>query len=588
MVQVIQENPKSSFGSLLGQSLGQGISGGVSQGINFANQMRLEQARGRGLANETKQMEKIKSLEMGLGTIDQMKEIVKRGKLGRGSSFSGLFSGDVRRDRAEYEQLGRSLIPLVSSGVPIRNQREFEEYKKILTDPSASDAEIEGALGALENLLKRSASQGEDDFTSKVMGSDKKKSSEIEDVPQEKQAETALGSPKEQGFLSSLFGAGSKGLIKGGRNFSPLPNLGAINPELAERLMEEFLPSKEGGLEDVFEFAGENIPAVAMGEGGIAKKGLQALIGGTLKSGAKEINLPGWAQEAANIGGMSVPGSLKALSSKKILPAAADKEIYGALKNSGFSDKEITPFIQGKNKASVLAPFAKKSLSKQEIRSSLGEVGDVLYSGIREEASKLPPLTGRGMASFIHSFEEKLSKIPKHHRKLIQSDVDELFSKPLTFNELRDFEMLLNDKIKGAEGGRASIGILKDPLKKAQADLSPKIFKKKEIANEVYSRGSKFADLMGKHEEGTIGKLIKWGPVGSAAAGIVTLNPMLLSAAGITLGAPMIAKQMLTNPRFYNLHGKLSEAIKSGNKTAVLKLTQLMMDDLHKIQQKEG
>jgi len=166
---------KQSFSSMLGAKLGQGIERGVSQGTNFAQQMNLEKARGRGLAQETKQMEKIKSLEMGLGTIDQMREVLKRGKLGRGSALSGFFSGDVRRDRAEYEQLGRSLIPMVAAGVPIRNQREFEEYKKVLTDPSASEDEIEGALSALESLISRSASQGEEDFSSKLMGKDKKK-----------------------------------------------------------------------------------------------------------------------------------------------------------------------------------------------------------------------------------------------------------------------------------------------------------------------------------------------------------------------------------------------------------------------------
>ena len=177
MVQVIQENRKPSYSSALGQQLGAGVSSGISKGMDFSNQMKLEQSKGRGLAQETKQLEKIKSLELGLGTIGQMREILQRNRLGRGSSLSALFSGEVRKDRAEYEQLGRSLIPLVAAGVPIRNQREFDEYKKVLTDPSASDDEIEGALSALEKLLERSASQGEDSsFSSKIMGESKKKS----------------------------------------------------------------------------------------------------------------------------------------------------------------------------------------------------------------------------------------------------------------------------------------------------------------------------------------------------------------------------------------------------------------------------
>jgi len=148
---VLPETP--SMGQLLARNLGQGASQGLVGGIDFAKQMALQKERGAGLANQTKQLEKVKMIETGLGTIDRMRELIS--STGPSNWIQGLFGGETTKNRAEFEQLGRSLIPLVSAGVSIRNQKEFDEYKKVLTDPNARQAEIEGALDGLQNLLSR-------------------------------------------------------------------------------------------------------------------------------------------------------------------------------------------------------------------------------------------------------------------------------------------------------------------------------------------------------------------------------------------------------------------------------------------------
>lgn len=100
-----------------------------------------------------KEQEKYKMMETGLGTIQQMRNLLE--STGPLKSIAGLFPGETSRERAEFTQLGKSLIPLVSAGVSIRNQKEFDEYKKIITNPNARQSEIEGALSGLENLLER-------------------------------------------------------------------------------------------------------------------------------------------------------------------------------------------------------------------------------------------------------------------------------------------------------------------------------------------------------------------------------------------------------------------------------------------------
>ena len=101
MVTILDEAP--SFGSLAGKALSQGLQTGTSHGIDFANKMKLEQSRGKGLAQEAKNIEKAKMMETGLGTISQMRQILEKGNLGRGSGFSGFFNVKIWAKREILE-----------------------------------------------------------------------------------------------------------------------------------------------------------------------------------------------------------------------------------------------------------------------------------------------------------------------------------------------------------------------------------------------------------------------------------------------------------------------------------------------------
>jgi len=155
MVQFI-ERP-ASFGELLGKGLGGGISHGLGQAQQFAEQMALTRQKQK----SAKEALQNATLESGLDIIDQMRGIAARGNIGRGSAFLGLFGGETSKDRGEYSQLGSALIPLAAAGVSIRNQKEFDQYKKVITDPSSTIAEIEGALNGLESIIKSKIAHGE-------------------------------------------------------------------------------------------------------------------------------------------------------------------------------------------------------------------------------------------------------------------------------------------------------------------------------------------------------------------------------------------------------------------------------------------
>ena len=134
----------------------------------------------------------------------------------------------------------------------------------------------------------------------------------------------------------SLISAPIKGLIKGAASFSPLPNLGPISLEGGKKITEQMLPTQDNALEDVLEFAGENIPTVAMGSGGLLRKGAQSLAGGLAKKGAKEFDLPEWAQELIGGVGMASPDVLKSGISKALRPSSKQASIVDFLKSKGF------------------------------------------------------------------------------------------------------------------------------------------------------------------------------------------------------------------------------------------------------------
>ena len=185
----VQRERRPSFGEQFGAALGSGIGQGLSTlpqhfAGKMANKRENEALKKLGIdltgisdpdikkaliqGSMRKKEDKKESFQNGIEVINAMREIASRKNIGRGSSVLGFFPGETATDRAEFEQLGKSLIPLVAAGVPIRNQKEFEEYKKVLTNPSSQLSEIEGALNGLERI-----------FAQKLAGEDKEEAREI-------------------------------------------------------------------------------------------------------------------------------------------------------------------------------------------------------------------------------------------------------------------------------------------------------------------------------------------------------------------------------------------------------------------------
>lgn len=375
-------------------------------------------------------------------------------------------------------------------------------------------------------------------------------------------------SGKQPSRAKSLVSAPIKGLIKGAAKFSPLPSFGPVPTELGERITEQVLPTQQKGLEDILEFTGENIPLAALGEGGLAKRGLQALTGGLAKQQAKELELPEWAQEIVGTAGMLGPDIAKSLGSKALRPSSKQKNAVDFLRSKGLSDEEITPLIQNKRKLAFLSKgaskFEKTDPRIENIQNKLGNV----FEGIREKGEG-KFLQGTNLSNFEKEFYDKFSKIDEDFQDLIKTRVEKLFNTPIDFKSLHDFERAINRRIKGVEGGKAVLGILKEPVQKAQSKIDKELFSELQKTKGAYRDLKKFSEKMTKKD---FDALLNLGQAGTGLYGVLTLDPSIMTAAGLTGIGRYGVRQLLSNPRFQNIHLKIWETFLKGKIPQALKL----------------
>lgn len=383
--------------------------------------------------------------------------------------------------------------------------------------------------------------------------------------------------PEEPSKTRSIFSAPIKGLIKGASKLSPLPSFGPVPQKLGERITEQFLPTRGGDLEEVLEFAGENVPAVAFGEAGLARKGLQALTGAGAKKVAKDLDLPEWAQELIGSAGMAAPDIASAFKGKSLLPAPKQKNMVEFLRSKGLSDKDITPIIQDKKKLSFFSKAASKFEKRDPLLKGIQEKVGGIYEGIRDVGKKAGYLEGKELLDFENAFNEKLQKVPRMYRGLIQKEVDDLMRNPIDFTELHDFNKAINAIVGDVEGGKAAIGILKDPIQKAQARMNPSLYSELKQTDKAYSQLMDFTDKMTKKD---IDTLVSLGEVGGLLYGALTLSPKTLGTAATKMALKPAAQKILTNPRFQNVHRKMWQEFLKGKIPQALKLAKIINEQL--------
>lgn len=381
----------------------------------------------------------------------------------------------------------------------------------------------------------------------------------------------------------SLLSAFPKGVIKGAHSLTKLTDplaffTGSEPSKMESQALETVLPTQKGRFaEEALETAGEMAPGFALGPESLLLKAGQVGTGALSKQILKEFGAPEIIQDLGSAALSLSPQGIKGALSKKILPTKSQKTAYDLLKSHGFSDKEITPFIQNKKKVDLLAKWSKPFLKREQLSQGLSDIGEAAYGAIQEKGKELPGLSGLKKIAFRQQFEKQYEKIPYFHRELIEKDASRLLSSELKWGDLRDFELAVNNKIKATEGGKEVLGSLKGPVKFAEKSISPELFREKETVNSIYKSGK---DFLKKIKKTDFDHLKNLGSMGGIAYSLLSGNPFLAKGAAATVGAKFAAAKFLTSPRFQNMRAKLLEAVKKNNKSAILNLSVKMLEDL--------
>jgi len=146
---------------------------GQIQKKGIAEQTRLQRQELESQKKTLALNEKIEPFRVGLGHVERMRAIGKKGNLGFGITARKLARGETSRDAAEYGQLGKALISL-STTIPIRNRLEFETLAGELIDPSLSDAARDGLLDAMDRVLQGGIQKTVGSFQEKELGKEEK------------------------------------------------------------------------------------------------------------------------------------------------------------------------------------------------------------------------------------------------------------------------------------------------------------------------------------------------------------------------------------------------------------------------------
>ncbi len=135
-----------SFSATLGRNLGQGFSHGVDKAADIYKRLAFNNSRQK----TEKLEEKRRGYEVGLGTLESMRNLIP--KLG---PLEGIMSPlKSRADRQSYTTYANSLLGILST-IPVRNKKEFEAVKKALSNPWATQNEIESAVNSAEDIMTR-------------------------------------------------------------------------------------------------------------------------------------------------------------------------------------------------------------------------------------------------------------------------------------------------------------------------------------------------------------------------------------------------------------------------------------------------
>jgi len=392
------------------------------------------------------------------------------------------------------------------------------------------------------------------------------------------QAKTFLKKQEEYG-KTALKGT-AEGITQLGRMVSPLQDLN-VEQKQTEAL-DKLLPTEneEFGQKALRRGLKQAPSAIATGGGSAYIQGAKALGAGILGESAKELDLPEWAQTAAELTAYIGPDV-----TKKLLASGKDKKLIEFAKKMGMTDEEITPLIQSANKQKWLSKLAHKKGKTEEVLSNtkkaLGDIGDF----IKESPQAAKEVSEKANGKLINGIYNKLNEMPSELRGKVEKDLSQLLENKITGRSLMKFWKDLNSHFKH---DRAQLSVLKGPIKDAMKSISPELSQDFEMLNNLYS---KYYPIASKLKPGIADNIVAAAEIIGGLASVVRAAMGDFSgilAFATEQGARHLAKEMLINPRFQQIGSKLVIAFNQNKFNLARKLLSEFKKEVSKIDPKSA
>ena len=374
--------------------------------------------------------------------------------------------------------------------------------------------------------------------------------------------------PKDKSFLNdikdygkTILKGGIEGITRLGRIMGPLDE-GKTSPETFEQqteTLEEILPTDEGFVQKGLRRGLREAPSMMAFPGSPIQSGARTIAGGFAGEGAKELGAPEWLQTAAEITTQIGPDI-----TKKLLEKGNNKDLIAEARKLGLTDEQITPLIQSENKQKWLSKLVSRRGSTEK---ALGETKKGLsqtYSFLQQSPEAALQLTQKSQEKLMRSMGDKLFNMPSEVRNKIKTDLHDLLRGPLTGESLINFYTDVNHYL---GQNTKQLSLLKEPIKEALTEISPKLGKDFDLINQLYS---KYYPIANRLKPNLTSDIINAAEALGIGGSVLFGNyPTLFGILGEKL-AKKTAQQMLINPHFQQLSQKMVVAINQ-NKFGIAK-----------------
>lgn len=403
-----------------------------------------------------------------------------------------------------------------------------------------------------------------------------------EDIPEGKEGYFELAKrapqPKEKSFLDDVadyaktfLKGGIEGISRLGRIMGPLIDPeGRSDQQIFEQQTEtlnELFPTDEGYSQRAIRRGLKELPTMAAFPGAGLQSLPRTMMAGFVGEGAKDLGAPEWAQTALELTTQIGPDV-----TKKLLKKGSNKELIESARNLGLSDEAITPLLQSEFKQKWLSKLVpKRGGTQKALEKTKSELSNA-YATIQKSPESTKALSLDSQKELMDSFSKKLFNMPSSVRNKVKEDLRDLLSAPVTGETLINFYTDVNHSL---GQNTKQLSLLKEPIRKALSDISPKLGEDFELVNKLYSKYHPIASRLKPTLTSDIVQAAE--AIGITGSILFGQYPTLAGIIG-EKAAKKLSQQMLLNPHFQQLSQKMIVAINQ-NKFGIAKK---VIEDLKK------